>query len=219
MYKCPNSPTPCLFQHCLHVLTKQDRQRPEDDVLKLEVEQTTMNFINLARQFDVFFMQRRFLFSTLKPELMLAEENNDLKNELARKDELIKRHSEKIEQWKKLLNEQPKSNAVVPSGAVGPAPVIPPGMGGHPMGMPQQIPQQMPPSMVGPGLQSPMQHMQQQQVRELALIATHPLPQFMFFIRSFRFFLFWLPFISSLCLTCPSQTRLWPMLAGRWSRQ
>lgn len=67
-----------------------------------------MNFVNLARQIDVFFLQNRFRLSALKPELLLIEENYDLKYELQRKDELIKKHYEKIEQWKKLLNnDQP----------------------------------------------------------------------------------------------------------------
>lgn len=92
------------------MLTKQDPQSTDDDVIKLEVEQTTMNFVNLARQIDVFFLQNRFRLSALKPELLLIEENYDLKYELQRKDELIKKHYEKIEQWKKLLNnDQPVS--------------------------------------------------------------------------------------------------------------
>lgn len=131
------------FQHCLHVLTKQDPS--DDDVIKLEVEQTTMNFINLARQIDVFFLQKRFLLCTLKPELLLNEENHDLKLELARKGELIRKHSEKLESWKKLLSEQPKTMPTA-------APVPPGGNMMNPgvVGMP---PQQMNPNMVGPGMQ------------------------------------------------------------------
>ena len=131
------------FQHCLHVLTKKDPQKPEEDVIKLEVEQTTMNFINLARQIDVFFLQKRHLLSTLKPELLLSEENYDLKNELARKEELIKKHYDKIEQWKKLLNEQPKAMPV----NVGPGPPV------GPMGPQGGVPPQMNPNLVGPGMQ------------------------------------------------------------------
>lgn len=128
-----------IFQHCLHVLTKQEPQTYDDDVIKLEVEQTTMNFINLARQIEVFFLQKRFLLATLKPELLLMEENYDLKHELARKEELIKKHSEKIEQWKKLLSDQPAKPIVPPN--VPSLGVLPPGSGvNHP-------------TMVGPGLQ------------------------------------------------------------------
>lgn len=113
-----------------------------------------MNFINLARKIDVFFLQKRFLLTTMRPELLLLEENHDLRLELQRKDELIKKHSEKIEQWKQLLNEQPKS---IPTNA---GPVAPPG---NPMMNPgvSGVPSQM----VGPGMQSPMQHSHLQQVQ------------------------------------------------------
>lgn len=121
----------------MHVLTKQEPQTYDDDVIKLEVEQTTMNFINLARQIEVFFLQKRFLLATLKPELLLMEENYDLKHELVRKEELIKKHSEKIEQWKKLLTDQP-TKPIPPNVPQG---VIPVGSGvNHP-------------TMVGPGMQ------------------------------------------------------------------
>lgn len=104
-----------------------------------------MNFINMARQIDVFFLQKRFLLSTLKPELLLNEENHDLKHELARKDELIKKHSDKIEQWKKLLSEQPKT---MPTN-VGP---VPGGSGIiNPTGV--NVSHQMNPNMIGPGMQ------------------------------------------------------------------
>lgn len=102
-------------------------------MIKLEVEQTTMNFINLARQIDVFFLQKRFLLSTLKPELLLSEENYDLKHELARKDELIRKHSDKIEQWKKLLNEPLKAPVLIPVPGPGGVMVNPP------IGVPPQL--------------------------------------------------------------------------------
>lgn len=55
---------------------------------------------------EAFFIQKRFLLSALKPELVLKEENLDLRFEITRKDDLIKRHYEKIEQWKNLLSDQ-----------------------------------------------------------------------------------------------------------------
>lgn len=73
------------------------------DEIKLEVEQTTMKFIDLARQMETFFLQKRFLLSSSKPELLLKEENVDLRHEIARKDELIKKHVQKIGKWKEYL--------------------------------------------------------------------------------------------------------------------
>ncbi|XP_037032982.1 mediator of RNA polymerase II transcription subunit 28 isoform X3 [Bradysia coprophila] len=94
------------FQACIHALTKQESATGIDkDEINLEVDQTTIKFVDLARQMEAFFIQKRFLLSALKPELVLKEENFDLKYEMTRKDDLIKRHYEKIEQWKNLLTD------------------------------------------------------------------------------------------------------------------
>lgn len=52
---------------------------------------------------EAFFIQKRFLLSALKPELVLKEENLDLRYELTRKSDLVLRHYEKIDHWKNLL--------------------------------------------------------------------------------------------------------------------
>lgn len=92
------------FQHCLNVLTKEEAVAPIDkDEIKMEVEQTTLRFIDLARQMEAFFLQKRFLLSALKPEMIVKEDINELRLELARKDELLKRHYDKINVWQNLL--------------------------------------------------------------------------------------------------------------------
>lgn len=100
------------FQQCLSLFTKEDGlekngvSSPVDkDETKLEVDQATLRFIDLARQVEAFFLQKRFLLSALKPELVIKEEIQDLKNELLRKDDLMKKHYEKIQIWQKLLAE------------------------------------------------------------------------------------------------------------------
>jgi mediator of RNA polymerase II transcription subunit 28 len=99
-----------------------------------------MKFIDLARQMEAFFLQKRFLLSCLKPELLLKEENVDLRHEISRKDELIKKHFEKIETWKQLLAEPPGPTFSKPN--LPPQPVSQMGMPpmqpnpGMPMGMP-----------------------------------------------------------------------------------
>lgn len=55
---------------------------------------------------EAFFLQKRFLLSSLKPELLVKEDNQDLRIEIQRKDELIRKHYEKIDQWKGLLADQ-----------------------------------------------------------------------------------------------------------------
>ena len=86
----------------------------EKDKVRVEVEQTALRFIDLARQMEGFFLQKRFLLSALKPEMVIKEDINELKLELARKEEYLKRHYEKISIWQNLLNDlqgYPKSPA------------------------------------------------------------------------------------------------------------
>ncbi|KAK3910569.1 Mediator of RNA polymerase II transcription subunit 28 [Frankliniella fusca] len=92
------------FQACLNVLTRDDAlAHMEKDEVRAEVDQTISRVIDLARQTEGYFLQKRFLLSALKPELIVKEDISDLKGELARKDELIKKHYEKINQWQNLL--------------------------------------------------------------------------------------------------------------------
>ncbi|XP_069363912.1 uncharacterized protein [Maniola hyperantus] len=85
---------------CLNVLTKQEASPcVEKEEVKVEVER----FIDLARQMEAFFLQKRFLLSAMKPELLVKEDNNELKCELQRKEELLRRHYDKISQWQNLL--------------------------------------------------------------------------------------------------------------------
>lgn len=74
----------------------------DKDEISLDVDQT-IKFVDLARQMEAFFIQKRFLLSALKPELVLKEENLDLRYELTRKSDLVLRHYEKIDHWKNLL--------------------------------------------------------------------------------------------------------------------
>lgn len=52
---------------------------------------------------EAFFLQKRFLLSALKPEMNVKEDITELRVELARKEELIRRHYDKIAVWQNLL--------------------------------------------------------------------------------------------------------------------
>ncbi|KAF5301518.1 hypothetical protein FQR65_LT08821 [Abscondita terminalis] len=163
------------FQHCLNVLTKEEAVGSTDkDDIKTEVEQTTLRFIDLARQMEAFFLQKRFLLSALKPEMVVKEDINELRLELTRKEELLKRHYEKIAVWQNLLADlqgyakspaqSTSSQGIINNGnSVPPSPIasipgnqtpnqmmVPPGMTGTGVG-------------VGPGMMSPQQAMFMQQ--------------------------------------------------------
>jgi mediator of RNA polymerase II transcription subunit 28 len=62
-----------IFQACLNILTKDDVQKMEKDEVRAEVDQNNLRFIDLARQMEAFFLQKRFLLSALKPELIVKE--------------------------------------------------------------------------------------------------------------------------------------------------
>lgn len=69
------------------------------------MEHNTFRFIDLARQMEAFFLQKRFLLSSLKPETIIKEDISELRLELARKEEILKKHSEKIVVWQNLLSD------------------------------------------------------------------------------------------------------------------
>ncbi|KAF3423295.1 hypothetical protein E2986_07971 [Frieseomelitta varia] len=119
------------FQQCLSILITKDEGLGNNGIgvsggltvdkeeARSEVEQVTLRFIDLARQMEAFFLQKRFLLSALKPELVVKEDINDLRVELARKEDLIKRHYDKITVWQNLLADL---QGWAKSPAQGPAP-------------------------------------------------------------------------------------------------
>lgn len=131
------------FMDCITSLTKEESSNgSEKEEIKVEVENTIANFIDLARQMECFFLQKRFQLSSQKPELLLKEENIDLRHEIARKDELLKKHSAKIAKWKEFLSDSAPQPTMAPQNQ-------PPGSS---IPAPPQNPPQMPqpPQMQGP---------------------------------------------------------------------
>lgn len=58
------------------MLTKEEVQPTmEKDEIRVELDHTILRFIDLARQMEAFFLQKRFLLSALKPELVVKEVN------------------------------------------------------------------------------------------------------------------------------------------------
>ena len=99
--------------------------------MKTDAEQNIARFIEVGKQLETFFLQRRLQLSVLKPEQLIKEvlckfflhvsyikfkilnicfqDCNELKLEIARKDELIKKHYEKIAVWQSKLGDLPGS--------------------------------------------------------------------------------------------------------------
>ncbi|XP_067626472.1 mediator of RNA polymerase II transcription subunit 28 [Eurosta solidaginis] len=94
------------FQACLLSLTKPEPNTGTNkDEIELEVQKTTNRFIDVARQMEAFFLQKRFLVSTLKPDMLIKDENQDLRNEIARKEQLLNKHYSRLEEWKACLSD------------------------------------------------------------------------------------------------------------------
>lgn len=156
-----------LFQHCLDVLTKEEAVSTTDkDDVRVEVEQTTLRFIDLARQMEAFFLQKRFLLSALKPETVVKEDINELRLELARKEELLKRHYDKIAVWQNLLADLQVYAKSPAQGGSTPG-IINNGSGAVPSPMGAMSAGQSSSPMVAPGMPSAMQMQQIQQQQQL----------------------------------------------------
>lgn len=161
----------------MNVLTKEEAVPTSDkDEIVVEVEQTLLRFIDLARQMEAFFLQKRFLLSALKPEMNVKEDISELRLELARKEELLKRHYEKIAVWQNLLADlqsyskspaqsTPGSSSVPPS----PIPNIPGNQTPNQMipNMPATIQQQLQQQPIQLQQQQMQQQMMQQQQQQM----------------------------------------------------
>lgn len=115
------------------------------ETLRRELDAKILRFTDLARQLETFFLQKRFLLHAHKPELLLREDSTELKQELARKDELLRKHYEKLGQWQGLLQEvqqQQQQGTAVPTSGAPPRHQMPkpgPGPGPAVMGGPRPM--------------------------------------------------------------------------------
>nr|XP_053644494.1 mediator of RNA polymerase II transcription subunit 28-like isoform X2 [Cherax quadricarinatus] len=119
------------FQNCMAPLTKEDSfNAVNQEELRTNAESSGQRFLDLARQMEAFFLQKRYLLSIQKPELILLEDIIEMRNELARKDELLKKHADKLNEWQGLLSSMQTRLGTSPS--IGPRPPGPPGSTLHP---------------------------------------------------------------------------------------
>ncbi|EDW15809.1 mediator of RNA polymerase II transcription subunit 28 [Drosophila mojavensis] len=153
------------FQSCLLSLTKQEpNSGTNKEEIELEVQKTTNRFIDVARQMEAFFLQKRFLVSTLKPYMLIKDENQDLSIEIQRKEALLQKHYNRLEEWKACLSDIQQGVHTRPGPAMMPGP-CPGGM--PPLGGPGPRPGLMSgmPSGQMPGSQQHLLQAQQMQMR------------------------------------------------------
>ncbi|KAI5628203.1 mediator of RNA polymerase II transcription subunit 28, partial [Silurus asotus] len=85
----------------------------------VRVDQCIQRFLDVARQTECFFLQKRLQLSVQKPEQVEKEDISELRNELQRKEMLIQKHLTKIHHWQQVLediNVQHKKPTELPQG-------------------------------------------------------------------------------------------------------
>ncbi|KAK2865614.1 hypothetical protein Q7C36_001670 [Tachysurus vachellii] len=108
------------FEACFASLVSQDYVNGTDqEEIRTGVDQCIQRFLDVARQTECFFLQKRLQLSVQKPEQVEKEDISELRNELQRKEVLIQKHQNKILHWQQVLediNVQHKKPTELPQG-------------------------------------------------------------------------------------------------------
>ncbi len=64
-----------MLQSVMQVLAKEEENYNglEKDETRMDIDQASQKFLDVARQLEAFFLQKRFVLSVLKPELIMKE--------------------------------------------------------------------------------------------------------------------------------------------------
>uniref|UniRef100_A0A8C5K723 Mediator of RNA polymerase II transcription subunit 28 n=1 Tax=Jaculus jaculus TaxID=51337 RepID=A0A8C5K723_JACJA len=110
------------FKACFASLVSQDYVNGTDqEEIRTGVDQCIQNFLDVARQTECFFLQKRLQLSVQKPEQVIKEDVSELRNKLQRKDALVQKHWTKLRHWQQVLgdvNAQHKKHVEVPQGSL-----------------------------------------------------------------------------------------------------
>ncbi|CAL8074561.1 unnamed protein product [Orchesella dallaii] len=92
------------FMSCLAAITKEDTLTNVDkDEIRVDVEQGITNFVEQARSMEGYFLKKRLEIAAQKPELIIKDDASELRYELVRKEDLLKKNYEKINFWQSIL--------------------------------------------------------------------------------------------------------------------
>lgn len=101
------------YVDCFGLLTKTNYNNiSENDGFKLSVDQNIQKFLNSARKMENFFLKKRLLLASQKPEDLIIEEIKFIELEIKNKDQAIKQFYDKLEIWKNMLENEPLSSLV-----------------------------------------------------------------------------------------------------------
>ncbi|KAM9331410.1 mediator of RNA polymerase II transcription subunit 28 [Gastrophryne carolinensis] len=94
------------FEACFASLVSQDYVNGTDqEEIRTGVEQCIQKFLDVARQTECFFLQKRLQLSVQKPEQVIKEDVTELRSELQRKEALIQKHLTKLRGWQQVLED------------------------------------------------------------------------------------------------------------------
>lgn len=82
----------------------------DNDELKANADNIT-RFLDISRQIESFFIQKRAILVDQRPELILTEEINELKVEIQRKDTLLDKATQKLHTWTGIINDAANGKA------------------------------------------------------------------------------------------------------------
>ncbi|XP_008825083.1 mediator of RNA polymerase II transcription subunit 28 [Nannospalax galili] len=110
------------FEACFASLVSQDYVNGTDqEEIRTGVDQCIQKFLDIARQTECFFLQKRLQLSVQKPEQVIKEDVLELRSELQRKDALVQKHLTKLRHWQQVLediNVQHKKPTEIPQGSL-----------------------------------------------------------------------------------------------------
>ncbi|KAH0515790.1 Mediator of RNA polymerase II transcription subunit 28 [Microtus ochrogaster] len=110
------------LQACFASLVSQDYVNGTDqEEIRTGVDQCIQKFLDIARQTECFFLQKRLQLSVQKPDQVIKEDVSELRSELQRKDALVQKHLTKLRHWQQVLediNVQHKKPAEIPQGSL-----------------------------------------------------------------------------------------------------
>ncbi|XP_077427825.1 mediator of RNA polymerase II transcription subunit 28 [Vanacampus margaritifer] len=94
------------FEACFASLVSQDYVNGTDqEEIRTGVDQCIQKFLDVARQTECFFLQKRLQLSVQKPEQVVKEDVSELRNELQRKEMLVQKHLSKLHHWQQVLED------------------------------------------------------------------------------------------------------------------
>uniref|UniRef100_A0AAZ3R973 Mediator of RNA polymerase II transcription subunit 28 n=1 Tax=Oncorhynchus tshawytscha TaxID=74940 RepID=A0AAZ3R973_ONCTS len=93
-------------QACFASLVSQDYVNGTDqEEIRTGVDQCIQKFLDVARQTECFFLQKRLQLSVQKPDQVVKEDVSELRNELQRKELLVQKHLSKLHHWQQVLED------------------------------------------------------------------------------------------------------------------